>query len=67
MKLKLVYKENLVKNAILLASLTILRLPIQNYIENSGLETHKDLAGYVLAAVSLSPFWQDLEVSDSNM
>ena len=53
MKLKLVFKENLVKNAILLASLTILRLPIQNYIESSGLETHKDLAGYVLAAVSI--------------
>ena len=53
MKWRKVYRENLVKNAILLVSLTVLRLPIQRYIENSGLDTHMDLAAYVLAAVSI--------------
>ena len=43
--MKKIYKENLVKNVLLIIGLTLLRSPVQSYIMSGDLLTHKDDAG----------------------
>ena len=51
--MKKIYKENLVKNVLLIIGLTLLRSPVQSYIMSGDLLTHKDDAGNILVAVSI--------------
>jgi hypothetical protein len=53
MKLRKVFKENIVKNVFLLVLLTILLVPIKTYILDSTLHTEEGSIGSVLAALSI--------------